>query len=59
MSKLFRSKPHEAEGEKDDLPLLSELQPEIEAEVQRVDALPLAPIGRGDTEQGLPSPARA
>jgi hypothetical protein len=41
MSKLFRSKADEADGEKDGLPLLSELQPEIEAEVQRLDELPL------------------
>jgi hypothetical protein len=44
MSKLFRSKADEADGEKDELPLLSELQPEVEAELQRLDALPVSAL---------------
>jgi hypothetical protein len=41
MSKLFGSKSNDASDQQGKLPLLSDLQPEIEAEADRLEALPL------------------
>jgi hypothetical protein len=45
MSKLFGSKVGEAQSESDGLPLLTELEPQIEAEADRLDSLPLPRLG--------------
>jgi hypothetical protein len=41
MARLFGSKPDDADRHEDDLPLLSELAPEVEAVAERLAALPL------------------
>jgi hypothetical protein len=45
MSPLFGSKGHEEASESDQLPLVSDLGPQIEAESNRLEALPLPDLG--------------
>ena len=44
MSPLFGSKGHEEAGQSDQLPLVSDLGPQIEAESDRLEVLPLSDL---------------